>query len=610
MCGIVAYIGRRNALPIVLNGIARLDYRGYDSVGVTVQNSGTLTTFKDKGKIADLRKSIDHRKIPGTLAIGHTRWATHGKPSRRNAHPHLSCDNSLAVVHNGIIENFNTLKEVLVSEGHVFRSETDTEVISHLIEHAKEKNLEDGVVAALKQVHGTYGLAIVNNRERKIVVARNGSPLVLGIIGKGEYIVASDITAITEHTKKVIYLEDGDVGVLTDDGYRLFNLQNVAQTHAIKTIDWSVAAIEKRGFEHFMLKEIFEQPETLKAALSGRYDNKNQVPKFGGINIPPFDLKQIERVMFLACGTSYHAGLVGEYYLEKYAGLKVEVAYASEFLCKEEKLSPRDLVIPVSQSGETADTLMALRKANREGAHSLGVVNTVGSTIAREVNGGGLYIHVGPEIGVASTKAYTGHLLNMYLLSIYLGRFRGVIKAGEAETLMQKARAVPRLAAEALKCAPKVLSIAKRFKNASNFIYLGRGINYPTAMEGALKLKEISYIHAEGFPAAEMKHGPIALVDKHMPVVFIVKRDDGYEKILSNIEEIKARKGIVIAVVEKEDRLVEKKADYVIRVPATTAELSPIIFVIPLQLLAYHIARLRGCAIDKPRNLAKSVTVE
>jgi glucosamine--fructose-6-phosphate aminotransferase (isomerizing) len=395
-------------------------------VGVTVADQGALTTFKAKGKIADLRKAIGRTRVPGTLAIGHTRWATHGKPSQKNAHPHLSCGGDIAVVHNGIIENHQALREFLKAKGHAFRSETDTEVVPHLIEYCYQGNLENGVTQALKEIHGTYGLAVVSSHERKMVVARKGSPLVIGIIGKGEYLVASDITAITEHTKQVVYLEDGDVGVLTDQGYRIFDINQAERSHCVKTINWSVSSIEKRGFDHYMVKEIFEQPETLKVALRGKYDAKNQVPKFGGINIPPFDLKQIERVVFLACGTSFHAGLVGEYYLEKFSGLKADVAYASEFLCKEEKLSSRDLVIPVSQSGETADTLMALRKANGQGAHSLGVVNTVGSTIAREVNGGGLYIHVGPEIGVASTKAYTGHLINLYLLSIYLGRVRGV----------------------------------------------------------------------------------------------------------------------------------------------------------------------------------------
>ncbi|MFH0921747.1 MAG: glutamine--fructose-6-phosphate transaminase (isomerizing) [Fibrobacterota bacterium] len=609
MCGIVGYIGNKEALPVILTGISRLDYRGYDSVGVTVARNQGFQTFKAVGTVANLRREMGRARACGTLGIGHTRWATHGKPSRRNTHPHLSMDGRFAVVHNGIIENHTALREFLRGKGFVFQSETDTEVIPHLIQHFYQGNLEEALTATLKEVHGTYGLAVLSSNERKLVVACKGSPIILGIIAKGRYLVASDITAITEHTRKVVYLADNDVAVLDDRGYRIFNLENRETPHQVQTIDWSVAAIEKRGYEHFMRKEIHEQPETLSTVLSGRWDAKNLIPKIGGVRIPPLDIRQIDRAIFLACGTSYHAGLVAEYYFEKFAGLRTEAAYASEFLCKVESLTPRDLVLPISQSGETADTLQALRRANEQGAHSLGLVNTVGSTIARDVNGGGMYLRVGPEIGVASTKAYTGQLMTLYLLSLWLGRMRGVLKGSQTQALYAKARALPRMVKAALATEPQIKALAAHFKKSENFIYLGRGINYPTALEGALKLKEISYIHAEGFPAAEMKHGPIALVDKKMPVVVVVKKDEGYERILSNIEEIKARKGIVIAVMDQDDRTVIKKADYILRVPQTTPELSPMVYIVPLQLLAYHVARLRGCEIDKPRNLAKSVTV-
>jgi glucosamine--fructose-6-phosphate aminotransferase (isomerizing) len=609
MCGIVAYLGKKNAYPIILNGISRIDYRGYDSAGIAVSEHNTINITKCVGSVVKLKKALSKERALNTVAIGHTRWATHGKPTHNNAHPHLSCNGKIAVVHNGIIENHQALREFLKEQGHKFTSETDTEVLPHLIEHLYEGNLEKAVMAALKEVHGTYGIAVIHSDEKKIVAARKGSPLILGIINKNEYILASDIAAITEHTKKVDYLEDGEICVVKETGYEITDLDCAPHTHIVKTIDWNVAAIEKRGFDHYMLKEIHEQTETLKTILSGKYDSKNKIPKFGGIRIPPLDLKTLDRVIIIACGTSFNAGLVGEYYLEKFAGIRTEVAYASEFLCKAEKLSSHDLIIAISQSGETADTLVALRKANADGAHSIGVVNVVGSTIAREVNAGGLYIHVGPEIGVASTKAYTGQLLSLFLFSLWLGRMRGTIKPQEADRQIKLAALLPKLAEATLKNEPSIISIARKFKNATNFMYLGRGIHYPTSLEGALKLKEISYIHAEGIPAAEMKHGPIALIDKKMPVVFAVMNDDGYEKIFGNIEEVKARKGVVIAIAENSDKLIAKKADYVIRVPESTAELSPILFAIPLQLLAYHIARLRNCEIDKPRNLAKSVTV-
>lgn len=608
MCGIVGYIGRKQALPIVLNGISRLDYRGYDSVGVAVLDKA-LEVFKAKGRIEDLKRVLPAGAAKGTIGIGHTRWATHGKPSSRNAHPHLSCKKDIAVVHNGIVENYLALKQFLTDKGHAFRSETDTEALAHLVEFFYKGVLEEAVTLALKETHGTYGLAVMSQAERKIVVARKGSPIIIGIIRKGEYIVASDVTAISEHTSNIIYLSDYDVAVLTEEGYRIFNLREEKVLRKVERITWSLSEIEKKGYEHFMLKEIHEQPETLKSSLLGKYDRANSTPKFGGINIAELDLRSVERVVILACGTSWHAGLVGEYYLEKFAGLNVEVEYASEFLCKEGKLNYRDLVIAISQSGETADTLMALRKAASQGALSLGLINSVGSTIAREVDGG-VYIHVGPEIGVASTKAYTGQVLNLFLLALYLGRVRGCLKAAQCDALMQQAREVPGIMADQLKHERLIVSIAKKFKKAPNFIFLGRGINFPTALEGALKLKELSYIHAEGYPAGEMKHGPIALVDRKMPVVFVVKKDEGHDKILSNIEEIRCRKGIILSVMEKGDTEVKKRSDYVIEVPVVIPELSPLINIIPLQLLAYHIARQRRCAIDKPRNLAKAVTVQ
>ncbi|OGJ85949.1 MAG: glutamine--fructose-6-phosphate aminotransferase [Candidatus Raymondbacteria bacterium RifOxyA12_full_50_37] len=609
MCGIVGYIGKRPAVPIIVNGIAKLDYRGYDSAGFAISENNRFVSFKTKGKLENLRKRIHGLSFSGTRGIAHTRWATHGKPSEKNAHPHFSHKKDIVVVHNGIIENHTALRKYLESKGHHFSSETDTETIPHLIGMFYQGNLENAVVAALKDLQGTYGLAIMAEKENKIVVARKGSPIIIGIIRTGEYIVASDVTAIGEYTKKIVYLSDGDIAVLTPKGYQIFNLEKKEVNRKIENITWSLDAIEKKGFAHFMLKEIYEQPETLANALRGKWDARRMMPKFGGLNIPEYDINNLQRVIILACGTSWHAGLVAEYYLEKFAGFQVEVEYASEFLCKMDDLGSRDLVIPISQSGETIDTLMALRKANKFGVYSLGIVNSVGSTIAREVTGGS-YIHVGLEIGVASTKAFTGQIMALYLLAIYLGRVRGILKGAQADILFKKARALPGLVTEIFKNERTIISIARKFKRAANFIYLGRGLNYPTALEGALKLKEISYIHAEAFPAAEMKHGPIALVDRKMPVVFTVQKDDGYEKILSNIEEIRARKGIIIAVVEKGDSLVRKKADYIIEVPGTSMFLSPMLNIVPLQLLAYHIARLRGCEIDKPRNLAKSVTVE
>ncbi|OGS36146.1 MAG: glutamine--fructose-6-phosphate aminotransferase [Elusimicrobia bacterium RIFOXYB2_FULL_49_7] len=609
MCGIVGYIGKKAALPIVINGISRLDYRGYDSVGITLLEENKLSTFKAKGKIDNLQKKLDQKTSKASVGIGHTRWATHGKPSVKNAHPHLSQNREIAIVHNGIIENHQTLRAFLTGKGYVFRSETDTESVAHLVEYCYHGNLEEAVVSALKEIQGTYGLCILSAKERELIVARRGSPIIIGIIHTGEYIVASDLTAISEHTNNIIYLSDNDVAVLNETGYRIFNLKEEKISRKVEKISWSLSAIEKGSFKHFMHKEIFEQPDALKRLLAGKYDAKNSIPKFGGINIKELDLKNIQRVIILACGTSWHAGLVGEYYLEKYAGLQVEVEYASEFLCKAEQLSYRDLVIAISQSGETMDTLLALRKAVSQSALSLGLINSVGSTIAREVDGG-LYLHVGPEIGVASTKAFTGQVLSLFLLSLYLGRVRGCLKAAECDALFKQARALPLLLKGQLKGERAIIAIARRFKRAPNFIFLGRGIHFPTALEGALKLKELSYIHAEGYPAGEMKHGPIALVDKKMPVVFVVKKDDGHSKILSNIEEIRARKGIILSLIEENDKDVRKKSDYVIKVPSTIPDLSPIVYILPLQLLAYHIARLRGCEIDKPRNLAKAVTVQ
>jgi glutamine---fructose-6-phosphate transaminase (isomerizing) len=614
MCGIFGYIGPRPALKILLAGLHRLEYRGYDSAGIALAGDDCLRVIRAKGSVAALeskalREEKCGRSPPLRIGIAHTRWATHGAPSVANAHPHVDASGRIAVVHNGIIENADALRKVLAADGVVFKSETDTEVIPHLIAKYFRGDLAAAVRRALRDVDGTYGILALRAGKREIVATRRGSPMVLGI-GEGEHFIASDPTAIGEHTRRVLYIEDGDLLVVREDGYDLDRLSGRrAGKAAISTIDWDIAAIEKGGCEHFMLKEIREQPEALRNACRGRLLIRDGTVKFGGLNLSDAELRGIDRIIPIACGTSWHASLVGEYYFEGLAGLDTTVEYATEFQEKKVRVTPSDCVLAVSQSGETADTLLALRHALRQGARTLGLVNAVGSTIARETEGG-VYLHVGPEIGVASTKAFTGQLAAMYMLAVRLGRVRGALTAAEGRRLLKNLEALPEAMEQALADEDVIKRLARRFKDSASFLFMGRGMQYPVALEGALKMKEISYIHAEGISASEMKHGPIALVDHKMPCLFLCSGGPSYEKVMSNIREVRARRGIVIAVAGRNDRRIAAHSDVVIRVPDVDPWLAPIVNAIPLQLLAYHTARLRGCSIDKPRNLAKSVTVE
>lgn len=609
MCGIIGYIGNKQSLPILIEGLKRLEYRGYDSAGVAIFSGQKIASKKEKGKIADLERRIGNTPLKGNLGIAHTRWATHGKPSTLNAHPHFDCQSKIAVVHNGIIENYKTLKEKLEKEGHQFKSETDTEILAHLIEKFYEDDLTKAVINALKLVEGTYGLAAISSNDPdKLVVARNGSPLLIGV-GDQEYFVASDASAIINHTRKVIYLDDKEIAELTPKQIRTQTLAEKSVSKEINHINWSTEAAEKSGFAHFMLKEIFEQPETILNAIRGRLDLSSGTAHLGGPRISAHDSKNLEKIIITACGTAWHAGLVGKYMLEELAQIPTEVEYASEFRYRNPIIDEKTLVIAISQSGETADTLAAIREANRKGAKTMGIINVVGSTITREVNSGGTYVHAGPEIGVASTKAFTSQVATLVLLTLFLGRIRN-IPLIKGEQIVKALALVPDQVKEILKKSASIEPIAKRYAKYDNFLYLGRGIQFPIALEGALKLKEISYIHAEGYPAAEMKHGPIALIDENTPSVFICLKDDLYEKTISNIEEVRARSGKIIAIATEGDRNIKNYSDDVIYIPQTENFVSPLLTVIPLQLLAYYIACLRGCEIDQPRNLAKSVTVE
>ncbi|HMA43116.1 MAG TPA: glutamine--fructose-6-phosphate transaminase (isomerizing) [Gemmatimonadales bacterium] len=610
MCGIVGYTGRKQAAALVLEGLKRLEYRGYDSAGIAVVNDGRLEVVKAAGKIAALEQALGGKPPAGHTALAHTRWATHGAPTDINAHPHSDCGGTLAVVHNGIIENATVLRAALAGRGHVFRSETDTEVLAHLIEelHGAGASLGDAVVGALQRVEGTYGIGVVSTREPDtIVVARRGSPLLVAI-GSGEHFVASDAAAVLAHTRSVVYLDDGEVAIVRPDAYRILDLTAVEKVKTVTRVDWDVATVERGGHAHFMLKEILEQPESLRNVLRGRLLEEEGDVHLGGLNLSDEELQRINRIVFTGCGTSWHAGLIGEYMMEELARLPTEVEYASEFRYRNPIVDERTLVVGISQSGETADTLAALREAKRRGARTLGLVNVVGSTIAREVDGG-IYLHAGPEIGVASTKAFTSQIAALALLTLKMGRLRTLSILQGREVVRALAR-LPELVERALAKAPEVERLAERMVRATNVLYLGRGYNFPVALEGALKLKEISYIHAEGYPAAEMKHGPIALIDELMPVVFIAPRDTVYPKVLSNVEEVKARGGRVIAIVTEGDTGVSGLAEHAIAVPETLDLLAPILSVLPLQLLAYYIAVRRGCNVDQPRNLAKSVTVE
>ncbi len=610
MCGIVGYVGSKGATTLLIEGLKRLEYRGYDSAGIAMSNGHGLETRRAKGKISVLENLVNHNPIHGSIGIAHTRWATHGAPNECNAHPHTDCTGTIAVVHNGIIENFGALRKMLEMQGHTFKSETDTEVLAHLIEAATGNGdpLEDAVIDALNLVEGTYGIAVISSHDPdKIVAARQGSPLLIGL-GDGENFVASDVAAILQHTRQVVYLDDGEMAILTKDHYEVLDLNARRVQKGVSRIDWSLDEIEKGGFDHFMLKEIFEQPQTIQNTMRGRLVVEEGFSKLGGLNLTKEELQSFDQVIITACGTSWHSGLIGELYIEENARIRCEVEYASEFRYRNPIVTDKTLCVVVSQSGETADTLAAMREAKRRGAKTLGLVNVVGSTIARE-DDGGIYLHAGPEIGVASTKAFTSQVIALALFTLKLARLRNmsVVKGREIATAML---GLPDQIQTILDSAKEIEEIAERFKNATNFLYLGRGYNFPVALEGALKLKEISYIHAEGYPAAEMKHGPIALIDSEMPVVFIAPHDAVFDKVVSNIQEVKARGGKIICITSQDEPDLEGMIDYEIRVPQTIDMLYPILTVIPLQLLAYYIAVKRGLNVDQPRNLAKSVTVE
>jgi len=608
MCGIVGYIGHRVATPVLMEGLKRLEYRGYDSAGIAVQNGKGLERRRAAGKISRLEQLIGASPVHGSVGIAHTRWATHGPPTEFNAHPHVTEDGAFAVVHNGIIENATALRQHLEERGHVFSSETDTEVLAHLIEEMYSESLEQAVIDALHLVEGTYGIAVMSDRDPdKIVVARKGSPLLVGL-GEGEYYVASDASAILSHTRQVIYLADGDLAVLTRDGYRVLDMQSTALTRSVSQIDWDLDQIERGGYAHFMLKEIVEQPQTVANTMRGRLLLEEGTAKLGGLNLTDDELLEIDNIIITACGTSWHSALIGEHMLEELTRIPVEVEYASEFRYRNPIVNNRTLCIVISQSGETADTLAAMREAQRRGARTLGLVNVVGSTIPRESDGG-MYLHAGPEIGVASTKAFTSQVVALALLTLKLGRLHDVSNLRGRE-IIDALQALPGQIQNILDRASEIENLAEEFKRAANFLYLGRGYNFPTALEGALKLKEISYIHAEGYPAAEMKHGPIALIDELMPVVFIAPHDSVFDKLVSNVQEVKARKGRVIALTTRDEPALKGTVDYEFRIPETIDMLTPVLAAVPLQLLAYYVAVKRGADVDQPRNLAKSVTVE
>ena len=610
MCGIVGYIGKKNAIKIALEGIKRLEYRGYDSAGVVgLSKAGNKPFFKKSaGKISSLEEKI--KKIPSaTCAIAHTRWATHGEPTTLNAHPHSCCQEDVFVVHNGIIENHNFLRGALEREGHIFKSETDTEVLAHLIERSFDADgLEGAVREALRHVKGTFGLAVVSRRyPNQLVAARRGSPLLVGI-GKDEYFVASDAAVLVTHTKRVIYLDDDEMAILTPEGCDIFNFSKKKLSKTIDTIDWDLEESQKGGYAHFMEKEIFEAPQVIKNTIGGRAVAKEGEVKLGGLEPIEDQLYDINRLVIVSCGTSYYSALVGKYLFEEFAGLPVEVEYASEFRYHSLPFDRHTAVLAISQSGETADTLEAVKEAKRKGILTLGIVNVVGSSIAREVRAG-IYNHAGPEIAVASTKAFLSQLTVLTLMAVYFGRLRRLGKE-EAKEILADLLSLPGKTERILRQAGAIKKIAAEFKDSLNFLYLGRKYNWPVALEGALKLKEISYIHAEGYPAGEMKHGPIAVIDPFFPTIAIALKDSVYEKVLSNVEEIKARKGKVILICEEKDRRAAASADQAIFIPKVREPLSPILSVIPLQLFAYYLAALKGYDVDKPRNLAKSVTVE
>ncbi|QNL22000.1 glutamine--fructose-6-phosphate transaminase (isomerizing) [Hyphobacterium sp. CCMP332] len=611
MCGIVGYIGQKQAAPIILKGLHRLEYRGYDSAGIAILN-GDLKVFKKKGKVSELEAFIENQDTEGVVGIGHTRWATHGEPNDINAHPHYSSTADHAIIHNGIIENYSSIKKELESKGHKFTSETDSEVLIHFIEYIKNSHdclLEEAVRLALNEVIGAYAIVIISlDNPNQLIAARKGSPLVIGV-GKDEFLIASDATPIIEYTNEVVYLDDFEIAVIRDGNLSIKNTEDVVKSPLIHKLEMELESIEKSGFDHFMLKEIFEQPKSIRDSMRGRVQLDNGKVALGGIREYYNKFVKADRIIIVACGTSWHSGLVAEYLIEEFARIPVEVEYASEFRYRNPVLKEGDVVIAISQSGETADTLAAMELAKSKGAIIFGVCNVVGSSIAR-FSHEGAYTHAGPEIGVASTKAFTAQLTVLSMMALILADARGTLRRRTYQEILVDLNSIPDKVEKVLKQDELIKKIAKEFKDVSNFLYLGRGYNFPVALEGALKLKEISYIHAEGYPAAEMKHGPIALIDEEMPVVVIATKDSSYEKIISNIQEVKARKGRIIAIVTEGDDIIPKIADYTIEIPHCHEALSPMVSVVPLQLLSYHIAVLRGTNVDQPRNLAKSVTVE
>ena len=613
MCGIVGYIGDKEAYPIIIKGLKRLEYRGYDSAGIALSDGGDINILKQKGKVSDLEDYSENKNKSGHIGIGHTRWATHGVPNQLNAHPHASGDNKLAIIHNGIIENYDSIKKMLIGKGHNFYSDTDTEVLIHLIEEIKNNencSLFEAVRLSLNEVIGAYAIVVMENgNSDEFIAARKGSPLVIGV-GEGEYFIASDASPIIEYTRNVVYLNDGEIArVNKKEKLEIKTIQNKAISTYIHELEMSLDSIEKGGYPHFMLKEIFEQPSSVLNTLRGRINPDTKEIILGGLSDYEQKLANANRIIIVACGTSWHAGLIGEYLFEDFARIPVEVEYASEFRYRNPIINENDIVMAISQSGETADTLAALELAKEKGATILGICNVVGSSIARLTHAG-CYTHAGPEIGVASTKAFTTQVIVLTLMALKIAKMKGTITNTDYHTVITELELISEKIEEVLKLDPLIEEVAKQFKDVSNFLYLGRGYNFPVALEGALKLKEISYIHAEGYPAAEMKHGPIALIDDDMPIVVIATKKGNYEKVVSNIQEVKARGGRLIAVVTKGDVTVKELADYVIEIPECSEALSPLLTNIPLQLLSYHIALMRGCNVDMPRNLAKSVTVE
>jgi len=614
MCGIVGYVGPRPVVPILVDGLRRLEYRGYDSAGLAVVRDGAVEVRRSAGKLARLEEALARSPLEGAYGIGHTRWATHGRPTEENAHPHRDCTGRVVVIHNGIIENYLDLKRALQAEGHGFATETDTEVVAHLVEREmRADGLEAAVRRALGHLRGLFALVLISADDAGTIVAvRNGPPLVVGL-GDGEFFVASDVPAILSHTRDMVFLDDGEMAVVTAAGVRFTDYAGGSRIKATQRISWDPVQAEKAGFKHFMLKEIFEQPLAVRETLLGRASTESGRVRLDEVALSEDDLRSIDRVMMLACGTSWHAALIGKFLVEKLAGLPVEVDYGSEFRYRDPIVSAGTLAVVITQSGETADTLAALREAKRRGARSIAICNVVGSMATRESDGT-VYTHAGPEIGVASTKAFTSQLVALYLLALHLGQVRGALDADAVREHLGALEGLPVQLEQTLKCDAQIDDIAGRFYQRSNFLYLGRGINYPIALEGALKLKEISYIHAEGYPAGEMKHGPIALIDEHMPIVALAPRDAVFEKMLGNVQEAKARGGTVIALTTADDstlaELLDPASDVVLRVPAAPPMLMPVLLSVPLQLLAYHIAVRRGCDVDQPRNLAKSVTVE